>query len=102
MARMAHNDYLEQACDSGTPGFVLFCLFMLGLIALVGRRLLGSEDAIAKAIWLGLVGWALQELVEFGLYIPALAWPVFLLLGYLARMCQGIPGNHIDNPNRAR
>ncbi len=34
-------------------------------------------------IWLGLLGWAAQCLVEFSLQIPALAWPAFALLGYL-------------------
>ena len=35
------------------------------------------------AIWLGAAGLAVQELVEFSLYIPALAWPFFLMLGWL-------------------
>ena len=35
------------------------------------------------AVWLGVLGWSLQSLVEFGLYIPALAWPAFTFLGWL-------------------
>jgi hypothetical protein len=34
-------------------------------------------------VWLGLVGWALQSFIEFGLYIPAVAWVAFGLLGWL-------------------
>jgi hypothetical protein len=34
-------------------------------------------------VWLGLFGWAMQEFVEFGLYIPALAWTAFFLFGWL-------------------
>jgi len=30
-----------------------------------------------------LLGWSIQGVVEFGLYIPALAWPAFLFLGWL-------------------
>jgi uncharacterized RDD family membrane protein YckC len=38
---------------------------------------------MAFAVWTGVFGLALQSFVEFGLYIPALAWPFFLLLGWL-------------------
>jgi hypothetical protein len=38
---------------------------------------------LTAAIWLGVLGWSLQSLVEFGLYIPALAWPAFAFLGWL-------------------
>ena len=37
------------------------------------------------ALWLGALGWALQSFVEFGLYLPALAWPGFTFLGCLLR-----------------
>jgi hypothetical protein len=39
-------------------------------------------------MWLGLLGWAIQAFIEFGLYIPALAWPMFVFCGIL----WGIPG----------
>jgi O-antigen ligase len=100
MARMVHNDYLEQASDSGAPGFILFFLFTLGLVAVLGRHLIGGKEMVTKSIWLGLVGWAMQGFVEFGLYIPALAWPAFLFLGYLASLPQGFGRNEVDNPNR--
>jgi hypothetical protein len=38
---------------------------------------------LTAAVWLGVLGWSLQSLVEFGLYIPALAWPAFTFLGWL-------------------
>lgn len=41
------------------------------------------HTSLRFAVWLGLLGWGLQGLVEFGLYIPALAWPAFALLGLL-------------------
>jgi O-antigen ligase len=82
MARLVHNDYLEQACDSGWPAFVLF-------IAFVGTAMFLSHRTVSKspyhlAAWLGLLGWALQSFVEFGLYIPAISWSAFGLLGWLA------------------
>lgn len=81
MARLAHNDYLEQASDSGLLGAVLYTTFIVGSLHRLRR---GAEaDAERFAVWLGLLGWSLQGLVEFGLYIPALAWPAFLFLGWL-------------------
>ncbi|HEY6225655.1 MAG TPA: O-antigen ligase family protein [Verrucomicrobiae bacterium] len=81
MARLVHNDYLEQACDSGWPAFVFF-------VGLIGSVLYFSHEAVRKspfhlAAWLGVLGWALQSCVEFGLYIPAISWSAFILIGWL-------------------
>ena len=119
MARLAHNDYLEQASDSGLPGFVLYAACIIGVLVFTwpkpGQRLPlmagqpqthGSEDRgqpggadaclpmaetseqqILFALWLGVLGWALQGLMEFGLYIPGLAWPAFTFMGLLLGRC---------------
>ncbi|WCJ59177.1 O-antigen ligase family protein [Fontisphaera persica] len=79
--RMVHNDYLQQATDSGLPGMLLYTLFVAGMLA--GARPARWQSNWPAAAWLGVLGWALQGLVEFGLYIPALAWPAFLWLGWL-------------------
>jgi O-antigen ligase len=112
MARLAHNDYLQQASDSGIPGFVLYSLFIGGAVVIATRsfrhlpapdsapgadpknKLPSSKKEVSEqirrdgqnilfAIWLGVLGWALQSMVEFGLYIPALAWPALTFLGLL-------------------
>jgi hypothetical protein len=44
------------------------------------------------ALFAGLLGWFVQGLGEFGLYVPALAWTAFTLLGYLLALA----GNQID------
>src|SRR5262249_9007690 len=73
MTRLVHNDYLEQATDSGLIGAVLYTsLFAWGLSWSYKRV---CTDALAFAVWLGVLGWALQGFFEFGLYIPAIAWP---------------------------
>ena len=83
MARLTHNDYLQQASDSGWPSALVY-LAWIGLPLLVARPRNGlSERPVQTAVWLGLCGWALQNFIEFGLYIPGLAWPFFLLLGWL-------------------
>ncbi len=81
MARLVHNDYLEQACDSGWPAFIFF-------FGLIGSALFYSHKSVTKSpfhftAWLGALGWALQSCVEFGLYIPAISWSAFVLLGWL-------------------
>lgn len=116
MARLVHNDYLEQASDSGWPGFAAYLGFIAGVLAWTYPRLRfsasgqqnggrtggsvpnlekggsGADAALSNRvswarfwIWLGLLGWALQGLIEFDLYLPALSWPAFALLGLLAR-----------------
>lgn len=83
MARLVHNDYLQQASDSGAVGALAYTLFIAGALWLAYRRLDTRKDWLPFAVWLGLLGWSLQGLMEFGLYIPALAWTAFALFGWL-------------------
>jgi O-antigen ligase len=86
MARLAHNDYLEQFSDSGLPGGILYSLWIVAALVLVGQNLWKSENQIIFAIFLGLLGWFIQGFGEFELFIPALAWTAFILLGCLLRL----------------
>jgi hypothetical protein len=81
MAQLTHNDYLQQACDSGLPGALCLTVFVVG--SLVRLRSSLSADPLRFSVWLGLLGWGLQSAVEFGLYLPAISWPAFWLLGWL-------------------
>ena len=88
MARLVHNDYLEQASDSGMPGLLAYALFIgCALVWSFPKAAkapaAGPSDWLTFAVWLGVLGWSLQGLMEFGLYIPALAWPAFTFLGWL-------------------
>jgi hypothetical protein len=85
-ARLAHNDYLEQASDSGIIGFLSFTTLVVGSIVLLYRyRFIRIDgfDTISFAVWLGLLGLFLHSGMEFNLYYPGLAWPAFFLLGWL-------------------
>jgi O-antigen ligase len=82
MARLAHNDYLEQASDSGIVGALAFAGFVFGSLALLYRKAASAGWGFLL-LWIGLLGWAAQALIEFSLYIPALSWPVFLFFGWL-------------------
>jgi O-antigen ligase len=85
-AMLAHNDYLEQASDSGIIGFCAYAAFVLGSIAYLYRYRLqkkGHYYTVRFAVWLGLLGLFLHSGMEFNLYYPALAWPSFFLLGWL-------------------
>jgi O-antigen ligase len=91
MARLAHNDYLEQGSDSGVIGLISYTAFIAGSLIWSWRTLaknqsqedLSDAAALVFPVWLGLLGWCLQGLLEFGLYIPGLAWPAFAMLGWL-------------------
>ena len=87
MARLAHNDYLEQFSDSGIPGGIFYSAWIVLALVAIGRRIRKSENhadklsALRFAIFAGLLGWFVQGAGEFSLYIPALAWAAFTLLG---------------------
>ncbi|NDF01477.1 MAG: hypothetical protein EB034_24910, partial [Verrucomicrobia bacterium] len=95
-----HNDYLQQAADSGAVGGIAFSGFIIASLVVLVRRTRGNWPLFA--VWLGLLGWALQSFVEFGLYVPGLAWPAFCLLGWLwtAAPAEGTQAEHFDRANR--
>lgn len=82
MAKLTHNDYLEQASDSGIVGGLTFTGFILLSLGYLYRPARDGGSAMFT-VWLGLLGWSAQAFIEFGLYIPGLAWPVFLFFGWL-------------------
>jgi O-antigen ligase len=83
MARLTHNDYLEQFSDSGLPGGVFYGAWIGLSLWSIGKRTWGPTDLMLFGIFAGLLAWFLQGLGEFSLFIPATAWVAFTLLGVL-------------------
>jgi hypothetical protein len=88
MARLTHNDYLEQFSDSGIPGGVIYAAWIGLLLWTLGRRVWAQAEMLYFTIGLGLLGFFLQGATEFSLYIPALAWTAFVLGGALLKTTQ--------------
>lgn len=85
MARLAHNDFIQQASDSGAVGFLSYLVFVGGGLWWVFRKTTAPKPLIYRLVLLGILGWEVQSFTEFGLYIPAIAWPAFFFLGALCR-----------------
>jgi len=96
MARLAHNDYLEQFSDSGFVGGIAYTAWVV--LALVAAGTGRNRDVVGFALFAGLLAWFVQGFGEFSLYIPALAWLAFTLLGSL----NGLEINEIDKKSAAR
>ncbi len=86
MARLTHNDYLEQFSDSGIVGGLSYFAWITLALAYCGRRLWGRADYLSITIFAGVLAWFIQGFGEFSLYIPALAWTAFTLLGCLVSL----------------
>jgi hypothetical protein len=97
MARLAHNDYLEQFSDSGVAGGILYAAWIGLSLWTIARRVWRTDNTAAFALFLGVSAWFIQGLGEFSLYVPALAWTAFTLLGWLL----AATGNQIDKCPRA-
>jgi len=81
MARLVHNDYLEQFSDSGLVGGLSYLAWVILALSMAGRAAWQSRSPIQEAVMLGVLGWFGQGIGEFSLYVPALAWTAFVLLG---------------------
>ena len=97
MARLTHNDYLEQFSDSGILGGIFYTAWVLLALLMIGKKAWRSDSLVTFGAFAGLLGWFAQGIGEFSLYIPALAWTAFTLLGSLLARS----GNHIDKLARA-
>lgn len=87
MARLAHNDYLEQFSDSGLVGGLAYIAWIgLALIAVGKRVWQNNNNLVGFALFIGLLAWYVQGFGEFSLFLPALAWSAFTLLGIV--ICQ--------------
>jgi hypothetical protein len=85
MAKLCHNDYLEQGTDSGVLGFLIYSAMIFTFLVRLYRYSIEKAplDWLNLAVWLGIFGLCLHSLVEYHLYVPALAWPMFFLCGWL-------------------
>jgi hypothetical protein len=91
MARLTHNDYLEQFSDSGVLGGLAYTAWIVLALAAASRKLWRAGDPFQFAIYLGVLGWFAQGFGEFGLFVPALAWTAFTLLGWTVGQFDGPP-----------
>ena len=94
MARLTHNDYMQQASDSGFPGLLIYSVFIIGMLRMGYAGLGDGASVLRFGVWLGLLAWAIQALGEFTLYVPAVAWPAFAFAGWLV----GTTGKRFDKP----
>ena len=84
--RLAHNNFLQQWTDSGVAGFASFAALWIGALWRGARRLRAVPvDPLAWATWVGLAAWTGHNLVDFDLYVAAVAWPAFLMAGWMLR-----------------
>ena len=83
MARMTHNDFLEQFCDSGIVGGLAYLTWILLLLTQLRKVVVRQADVLRQSIFIGVLGWFAQGFSEFSLYVPALAWTAFALAGAL-------------------
>ena len=98
MTRLTHNDYLQQASDSGIVGCAAYSLFIFGVLFCSYPRNGFGREPLRFSVWLGLLGLSLQSTVEFGLYIPALSWTAFALMGWLL----AVSGKRFDKQEPTR
>ena len=82
----AHNSYLEIWAELGVSGLILF----VAILALsIVRGLRGAGGLIGYGAAAGLIAFALHNVVDFDLYVPALSLSAFTVGGLLASSGKG-------------
>ena len=83
-ARYAHNDYLQAVAETGVAGLGLLLWAFAALGREAYRNFRYSRDPLVRGIGLGTIGWmaamAVQEMTDFGMYIPG----VVLMAAFVA------------------
>jgi O-antigen ligase len=83
-AKYAHNDYLQAVAEVGIVGLLLLLWAALSLCKTAFKNL-RSEDPLVGGIGLATIGAltaiAVQEITDFGLYIPGVAVITAVLMG---------------------
>jgi O-antigen ligase len=92
MAKLTHNDYLEQFSDSGVVGGISYLVWVTLLLTTLGKRIWKGRDPLRLGLFLGVLGWFVQGISEFSLYVPALSWTAFAICGCLL----GATANEFD------
>jgi O-antigen ligase len=97
MSRLVHNDYLEQASDSGLPGFFAYTSFIIGVLIVTAKPFFKPHGSAAQA---GIPtrqsrppGQGFQEALAVCASEVSLSldWQRFALwLGVLGWACQGL------------
>ena len=89
-ARYAHNDYLQVLAETGIAGLGLMLWFFAALWRTALKNLRNDRDPLVRGVGLGTLGMltaiALQEMTDFGLYIPGVAVTAALVAGVNVRM----------------
>jgi len=70
MARLTHNDYLEQASDSGLPGAMLYSALLIGSVICLYGKPDSVRSWIRFSVWLGLVGGHCRVLLNLACTSP--------------------------------
>ena len=84
--RYAHNCYLQMASEIGLPGMVLFILFLAAVFIIclknMGRLTDSFVKGLSSGLFAGLIGFALNSMVDTHLYSVSLAVMFYVLLGF--------------------
>jgi O-antigen ligase len=90
-AKYAHSDYVQAVAEVGLVGLLLI-VWAAGSLWKTALKNLKSEDPLVGGIGLATMGAltaiALQEITDFGLYIPGVAVTAAVLAGLNLRACQ--------------
>ncbi len=84
-AKYAHNNYLQVLAELGIVGLAVFIWIFVAVWRVAVKNLRNEQDPLARGVGLGTIGAmtaiALQEITDFGLYIPGVALMAAVLIG---------------------
>lgn len=95
VTRMAHQNYLQMAAETGVAGGVAFIWLLLAFFWLAGKGFRRASDLEARLLYAaciaGVLAFSIHSLFDYGWYIGAIALSVFALFGLAANLSAPAP-----------
>ena len=91
----AHNLYAQTLAELGIVGFIPLAIVVLGVVALLARRIRGPDRTAYAALFTAIAGWAIHSGFDWDWQMPAVTLGIFIAAGLSLASSQASNGRKL-------